>query len=50
MGLFYVLILILFCGVCGVRGGMLIVNLLGLSGGVKDGLGFFVDVLEYVLD
>jgi molybdenum cofactor synthesis domain-containing protein len=37
-------------GVCGVRGGTLIINLPGSSGGVRDGLGVLADVLEHALD
>lgn len=49
-GLFKVLILVLLCGVCGVVGWILIINLLGLFGGVCDGFGVFVDVLDYVFE
>lgn len=37
-------------GVCGVRDGVLIINLPGSTGGVKDGLGVLADVLEHALD
>lgn len=37
-------------GVCGVRGGTLIVNLPGSTGGVRDGLGVLADVLDHAID
>lgn len=37
-------------GVCGVRDGVLIINLPGSTGGVKDGLGVLDGVLEHALD
>ena len=37
-------------GVCGVRGGTLVVNLPGSTGGVKDGLGVLDDVLDHAVD
>lgn len=37
-------------GVCGVRDGVLIINLPGSTGGVKDGLGVLAEVLEHALD
>ena len=37
-------------GVCGVRDGVLIINLPGSTGGVKDGLCVLADVLEHALD
>ena len=37
-------------GVCGVHDGVLIINLPGSTGGVKDGLGVLADVLEHALD
>jgi molybdenum cofactor synthesis domain-containing protein len=37
-------------GVCGVRGGTLIVNMPGSSGGVKDALAVLADVLEHAVD
>lgn len=37
-------------GVCGVRDGVLIINLPGSTGGVKDGLAVLADVLEHALD
>jgi molybdenum cofactor synthesis domain-containing protein len=37
-------------GVCGVRGGTLIVNLPGSTGGVNDGLGVLADVVDHALD
>ena len=37
-------------GVCGVRDGVLIINLPGSTGGVRDGLGVLADVLEHALD
>lgn len=36
-------------GVCGVRDGVLIINLPGSTGGVKDGLGVLAEVLEHAL-
>lgn len=37
-------------GVCGVRGGTLIVNLPGSTGGVRDGLGVLADVVDHAID
>jgi molybdenum cofactor synthesis domain-containing protein len=49
-GLPHVLTSVLSRGVCGVRDGVLIINLPGSTGGVKDGLGVLDGVLEHALD
>jgi molybdenum cofactor synthesis domain-containing protein len=49
-GLPHVPTAVLSRGVCGVRDGVLIINLPGSTGGVKDGLGVLADVLEHALE